>query len=131
MPTCSILTFDLVLVHLASLTTLTLLLVILSAALQPASDEIESKDDVWVMWDLALHGHGDYEEQATSTPHQASYGTQQPSIPLSPKVDKFQKGRLRTYICLSLCSLMSLATAVAAAMTGGEQGGFSVSDGSY
>ena len=65
LPTCPLLTFDLILLHLLSITTLSLLLVILSIALSPGyhlslSDmEAGSKADpesmdAFVMWDLAL-----------------------------------------------------------------------------
>lgn len=65
LPTCPLLTFDLILLHLLSITTLSLLLVILSIALSPSyhlslsSLHVDGKNDpesmdAFVMWDLAL-----------------------------------------------------------------------------
>jgi hypothetical protein len=100
LPTCRLLTFDLVLFHLLSISTLALLLVIVSAALSPsyyrslslsadgnATEEDPDAAGVFVMWELAI-------ASAPSSPRLGpvagpsaapSYGTNVPATPSRPE----------------------------------------------
>lgn len=99
LPTCPILTFDLVLLHLLSIVTLCLLLSVLSTALSPgyylahssaaaygdgAKDDPESAD-MLVMWDLALASPPSSPRVAPAllNPYASkSYGTTESTVPV-------------------------------------------------
>lgn len=102
LPTCPILTLDLTLLYLLSISTLALLLVILSTALSPKyysslSPSLDgvpqspesSQGDMFVMWDLALASPpstprlGPTRTLASSSPVVRTYGTSVPATPVA------------------------------------------------
>ncbi len=102
LPTCPLLTFDLIILHLLSTSALALCLVVLSTALLPSywlahsniegvpsgKDDPESTD-AFVMWDLALASPPSsprLSPQNSLQPSQArTYGTTSPGIPILPE----------------------------------------------
>jgi hypothetical protein len=133
LPTCPLLTFDLCLLHLLSITNLALLLVILSTALSPnyyllhspsldtetAAGETQTEAiDAFVMWDYVLESPssippGEHSPpllpsspKRTLTYPQQSLGEGTSNLPGGPsRRDKFAEGRLRSYVALLLGSI--------------------------
>lgn len=137
LPTCPILTFDLILLHLLSTLTLCLLLVVLSTALSPGyylshsreNDGTGVKDDpesvdMLVMWDLALASSPSSPRLGASTSAAPgvpkTYGTADPALVVGEttsteavaRKDKFAQGRLVSYSSLLLCSLGVLGASI-------------------
>jgi len=100
LPTCPLLTFDLFLLHLLSITNLALLLVILSTALSPSyylsnSSSLEANDngvkvdpestDAFVMWDFALDSPPHSPVGEPSSPLLSSASKSYGAVPATPK----------------------------------------------
>ena len=115
LPTCPLLTFDLILLHLLSISTLALLLVILSTTLSPSyymihspsmsqgdgpSSKLEDPEstDAFVMWEIALASPSSPRLEPVVSPSTAkSYGTYSPATPIhfeTPSTSQFPPAQL-------------------------------------
>ncbi|WOO85109.1 uncharacterized protein LOC62_06G008606 [Vanrija pseudolonga] len=144
LPACPLLTFDLAVLHLLSVSSLALLLVILSSICKPGyemshsllsesdSESGSPKGGGLVLWDLAL---APIPEPAAgpSSALRSTYGTVEAveaaaaapdfSPPPAPR-DKFAEGRLWSYVPLVVCSLgVVVCAAILAGMAGSSVGG--------
>ncbi|KAL1407264.1 hypothetical protein Q8F55_006682 [Vanrija albida] len=143
LPSCPLLTFDLTILHLLSVSSLALVLVILSAVVRPGYEMSHSllsdsesdtsspgKSGGLVLWDMAL---APIPEPAgpSSAPSTSTYGAvraaeeQPPDFsPPHPPRDKFAEGRLWSYAPLVACSVgVVICAAVLAGRAGASAGG--------